>query len=161
MNREQQRNLENLAVEATTTGMKRVTFIQRALALGLTVPAVASALESLEGPASAMAASASPVQITFGSWGSIDEQITANDVLKVFQSRFPNIQVQPQYTDFSSYFIRLNADLATKSIPDVMFLTYVPTYASKGALVDIRSLAKKHGKDISAYTAGQLFLFEW
>ena len=155
------RNLENLATQAAASGMNRGTFIKRALALGASIPAIAYALESLEGPASAHAATSSPVQITFGSWGSIDEQITANAILKVFEARYPNIQVQPQYTDFSSYFIRLNADLATKSIPDVMFLTYVPTYASKGALADIRSMVAKHGKSLSGYTQGELFLFEW
>jgi multiple sugar transport system substrate-binding protein len=161
MSRSLERSLETLATEAAATGMNRVTFIKRALLLGASIPAVASALEAIEGPASAHAASSGPVTITFGSWGSIDEQITANAILKVFEKRFPNIQVQPQYTDFTSYFIRLNADLAAKSIPDVMFLTYVPTYASKGALVDIRAMAAKHKKDISAYTPGQLFLFEW
>jgi multiple sugar transport system substrate-binding protein len=155
------RNLETLATQAASSGMNRATFIKRALALGASIPAIAYALEALEGPASAHAATSSPVQITFGSWGSIDEQVTGNAILKVFQTRFPNIQVQPQWTDFGSYFIRLNADLATKSIPDVMFLTYVPTYASKGALVDIRSMAAKHGKNLAGYTQGELFLFEW
>ncbi len=156
-----ERDLETLATDAAASGMSRVTFIKRALALGASIPAIAYALEALEGPASAHAATSSPVQITFGSWGSIDEQITANAILKVFQARYPNIQVQPQWTDFTSYFIRLNADLATKSIPDVMFLTYVPTYAAKGALLDIRAMAAKHGKNLAGYTQGELFLFEW
>jgi ABC-type glycerol-3-phosphate transport system substrate-binding protein len=42
-----------------------------------------------------------------------------------------------------------------------MFLTYVPTYASKGALADVRTVAAKHGKKITGYTQGELFLFEW
>ncbi|MDB5059163.1 MAG: hypothetical protein JWO59_2635 [Chloroflexi bacterium] len=161
MLRQHDRDLETLAAEAAASGMNRGTFIKRALAIGASVSAVAYALEMLEGPASAHAASSGPTQITFGSWGSIDEQITANAILKVFEARYPKIQVQPQYTDFTSYFIRLNADLAAKSIPDVMFLTYVPTYAAKGALVDIRALAAKHHKNISAYTQGELFLFQW
>src|SRR5215469_5867694 len=97
------RDLEILANEAATSGMKRVTFIKRALALGASIPAITYALEALEGPASAHAASSSQVMINFGSWGSIDEQITANAILKTFQTRYPNIQVQPQYTDFSDY----------------------------------------------------------
>jgi ABC-type glycerol-3-phosphate transport system substrate-binding protein len=155
------RDLETLANEAASSGMKRVTFIKRALALGASIPAIAYALDALEGPASAHAASSSQVTINFGSWGSIDEQITANAILKTFQTRYPNIQVQPQYTDFTDYFVQLNANLAAKSIPDVMFLTYVPTYASKGALADVRTVAAKHGKKITGYTQGELFLFEW
>jgi multiple sugar transport system substrate-binding protein len=156
-----ERSLETLAIEAANSGMNRVTFIKRALLLGASIPAVASALEAIEGPALAHAASSGPVTINFGSWAIIDEQITLNTILKVFEARYPNIQVQPQYTDFGSYFVHLNADLAAKSIPDVMFLTYVPTYAAKGALVDIRAMTAKHHKDISSYSPSSLFLFQW
>jgi ABC-type glycerol-3-phosphate transport system substrate-binding protein len=101
MTKEQDRTLEELATEAMRSGMSRLTFMRRALALGISVPAIASALEAIEGPASARAASSSPVQINFSSWGSLDEQITVNQLLKVFQTRYPNIQVQPRYTDFT------------------------------------------------------------
>lgn len=161
MLRQSEQDLEILTTEAAASGMNRVTFIKRALLLGASVPAIAAALDAIEGPVPAHAASSTPVTVTFGSWASIDEQITANAILKVFEMRNPNIQVQPQYTDFSSYFVRLNADLPTKSIPDVMFLTYVPTYAAKGALVDIRAMSAKHGKNLKGYTQSALFLFEW
>ncbi len=160
MDKRQEFGLDELAAEAVSSGMSRMTFIRRALALGLAAPAIAGALEAIEGPAPALAA-ATPTQLTFGSWGSLDEQVTVNQVLKVFTQRNPDIAVQPQYTSFSDYFVKLNADLAAKSIPDVMFLTYVPTYASKGALQDIRAMAKSHGKNLAAYTPGELFLFEW
>jgi multiple sugar transport system substrate-binding protein len=160
MNKEQERGLEGLANEAAAGGMSRVTFIRRALALGLAAPAIAGALGAIEGPVPTGAASA-PAQLTFGSWGSVDEQLTINQILKVFMQRHPNIQVQPQLTSFGDYFVKLNADLAAKSIPDVMFLTYVPTYASKGALQDIRAMARSHGKNLSAYAPGPLFLFEY
>jgi len=160
MDKRQEFRLDELAAEAVSSGMSRMTFIRRALALGLAAPAIAGALEAIEGPAPALAA-ATPTQLTFGSWGSLDEQVTVNQVLKVFTQRNPDIAVQPQYTSFSDYFVKLNADLAAKSIPDVMFLTYVPTYASKGALQDIRAMSKSHGKSLAAYTPGELFLFEW
>src|ERR1051326_336557 len=161
MTTREDRALEQLALDAVASGISRLSFIRRALALGISVPAIASALEAIEGPASAHAASSSPAQITFSSWGSIDEQITINQVLKVFLTRYPNIQVQPRYTDFGDYFIKLNADLATKSIADVLFLTYVPTYAAKGALQDIRAMAGAHHKNLAGYTKDQLFLFAW
>ncbi len=160
MSKQQERALDDLACEAMTSGMGRLTFIRRALALGASVPAVAAALGAMEGPAAAFAA-ATPTQLTFGSWGSLDEQVTINQVLKVFMQRYPAIEVQPQYTSFPDYFVKLNADLVSRSIPDVMFLTYVPTYASKGALQDIRAVSRQHGKDLSTYTPGELFLFEW
>ena len=161
MTKIEDRKLEELAIEAARVGMSRQSFIRRALALGVTTSAIAGALEALEGPASAHAATSSQTTINFSSWGSLTEQVTANQVLEVFSKRYPNITVQPRYTDFTDYFIKLNADLATKSIADVMFLTNVPTYASKGALMDIRAMAKAHGKDLAGYTKGDLFLFEW
>jgi len=159
MSSAQDRDLETLVVQATASGLGRGDFMRRALALGIGIPAIAAALEAIEGPASAHAATSSPVSIAFSSWGSLDEQVTVNQLLKVFQTRYPNIQVQPQYTSFGDYFTKLNADVAAKSTADVLFLTYVPTYAAKGALQDIRPLLKAHGKSLSGYTAGQLFLF--
>ena len=150
--------LDTLALEATSAGMSRLTFMKRALALGISVPAIAAALESLEGPASAHAAQSSPVTITFSSWGSLDEQVTVNQLLSIFQTRFPNIQVQPRYTDFTDYFTKLNADVATNSISDVLFLTYVPTYAAKGILLDLH---QAHPQVLNGYTKDELFLFAY
>lgn len=162
MDKRIERQLDDLANEAVAQGMSRLTFMRRALALGVGVAAIAGALEAIEGPALRVsAATPTPTQLTFGSWGSLDEQVTINQVLKIFTQRYPNIQVQPQYTSFGDYFVKLNADLAAKSIPDVLFLTYVPTYASKGALRDIRAVSKSHGKNLAAYTPNELFLFEW
>lgn len=155
------RKLEELAIEATRTGMSRLTFMKRALALGISATAIASALEAIEGPTGANAAGAPQVSLTFSSWGSLDEQITVNKLLEIFQKRYPNITVQPRYTDFGDYFTKLNADVATKSIADVLFLTYVPTYAAKGAIQDIRPALKAGGRSLKGYTPGQLFLFEY
>ncbi len=156
----QDRKLEELALEATRTGMSRVTFMKRALALGISTSAIAWALDAIEGPTGAQAAAAQ-VSLNFSSWGSLDEQVTVNQLLEVFQKRHPNITVQPRYTDFGDYFTKLNADVVTKSISDVLFLTYVPTYAAKGALQDLRPVLKAHGQSLTGYSQGQLFLFEY
>ncbi|HXT34255.1 MAG TPA: hypothetical protein VN837_01650, partial [Chloroflexota bacterium] len=89
--------LEELAIEATRVGMSRVTFMKRALALGASVPAIAAALDAIEGPATTYAASAPQVTIYFSSWGSLAEQVTVNQLLEIFQKRYPNITVQPRY----------------------------------------------------------------
>lgn len=155
---QKERALETLALEATSAGMSRLAFMKRALALGISVPAIAAALETLEGPASAHAAESSPVTVTFSSWGSLDEQVTVNQLLGIFQTRFPNIQVQPRYTDFTDYFTKLNADVATNSVSDVLFLTYVPTYAAKGILLDLHQV---HPQVLNGYTNDELFLFAY
>src|ERR1051326_8705531 len=113
----QQSSLDTLIAEAQRRPMSRFSFIQRALALGLSVTAVGALLAEIEGPV-AYAAS-TPVQINFSSWGSLDEQVTIVQVLKTFQTRYPNIQVQPLLTSWGNYWPKYNADLAAKSTADV------------------------------------------
>jgi len=155
----EQSSLDALITAARQRPMSRVSFIRRALALGLSVPAVASLLTEIEGPVPA-AAAATPAQITFSSWGSLDEQVTITKMLQVFQTRYPAVQVQPLLTSWANYWPKYNADLAAKSTADVQFLTYVPTYAAAGALTEIRSLLARHGRRVpTGYTAAELSLF--
>src|ERR671926_272513 len=103
-----------------------------------------------------------PAQVTFSSWGSLDEQATITQVLKAFSTRYPAIQVQPLLTSWASYWTKYNADLAAKSTADVQFLTNVPTYAAAGALMEIRSLPRKHGRAVAAgYTPALLSAFKY
>jgi multiple sugar transport system substrate-binding protein len=72
------------------------------------------------------------------------------------------VQVQPQLTSWAQYWPKYTADLAAKSTADVQFLTNVPTYASQGALTEIVSMLKKHGKGIpGGYTKQLLALFTY
>lgn len=154
-----QSSVEALIAEARQYPMSRLSFIRRALALGLSATAIAGLLSEIEGP---VYAASTPAQITFSSWGSLDEQVTIVQVLKTFQTRYPNIQVQPLLTSWANYWPKYNADLAAKSTADVQFLTNVPTYAQAGALMEIRSLLKKHGQTLpKAYTPGLLSIFEY
>lgn len=156
--------LDGLIEEASRTPMSRGSFITRALALGLSTTAVANVLADLEGPvSSAFAASArKTAKVSFSSWGSPDEQATITKVLDVFAQRQPNVQVEPHLMSWSDYWTKYDADVAAKSTADVQFLTNVPSYAAKGALLEIRSLLKKHKKTLpKGYTKGELAIFEY
>jgi len=155
--------IDRLVAEATQVPMSRFAFIARALALGLSTSAVAAVLEEIEGPASALAArSQKTAHLSFSSWGSPDEQTTIHKVLDVFQQRVKNISVTPQLSSWTDYWPKYNADVAAHSTADVQFLTFVPSYAQKGALYEIRSLLKKHGKTLpKGYTKAQLELFSY
>jgi multiple sugar transport system substrate-binding protein len=143
--------------------MSRLSFISRALALGLSASAVANVLADIEGPVEALGApSRKTVQISFSSWGSPDEQATIQKVLDVFQQRHSTIGVSPRLSSWSDYWPKYNADVAAHSTADVQFLTFVPSYAQKGALYEVRTLLKKLGKSLpKGYTQGQLALFEY
>ncbi len=157
-----ERDIEALIAETGRRPISRVSFIRRALALGLSATAAVSLLNEIEGPVAVGAASTAPVQINFSSWGSLDEQVTITAVLKAFSQRNPNIQVQPLLTSWANYWPKYTADLAAKSTADVQFLTNVPTYAADGALMDIRSLMSKHGMSVPAgYTQALLSAFEY
>src|SRR5579871_2046845 len=154
--------LDELIADAQRRPVSRISFIRRALALGLSAGAAASLLTDLEGPVAAHAAAAQPKQISFSSWGSLSEQVTITAVLTAFQTRYPNIQVSPLLTSWSAYWPKYNADLAAKSTADVQFLTNVPSYAAKGALMEIRGVLKKHGQTVpKQYTPGLLSPFKY
>ncbi len=155
--------IDRLIAEATHAPMSRFAFISRALALGLSTSAVASALADIEGPVSAFAAPAKKTaHIAFSSWGDSNEQATIQKVLDVFQQRNKTINVTPRLTDWSDYWPKYNADVAAHSTADVQFLTNVPGYAQKGALYEIPTLLKKHGKTLpKGYTKSQLALFQY
>jgi ABC-type glycerol-3-phosphate transport system substrate-binding protein len=153
--------LEALIAQTRLRPVSRLSFMRRAIALGLSGTAIAGLLEQIEGPIPAGAA-ATAAQITFSSWGSLDEQATITQVLKAFSTRYPAIQVQPLLTSWASYWPKYNADLAAKSTADVQFLTYVPTYAAAGALMEIRLLLRKHSRTVPAgYTPALLSAFQY
>jgi ABC-type glycerol-3-phosphate transport system substrate-binding protein len=161
---EEQFDIEELVAAASRRPMSRMSFIRRALALGLSVTAVAGLLETIEGPAErAFAASGrKSSSIRFSAWGSTDEQTTIKQVLSVFQQRNPSISVTPELTDWTSYWTKYNADIAAHSTADVQFLTNVPTYAAKGALTEIHSLLAKHHKTVpKGYNKGELLIFQY
>lgn len=155
--------IDRLVAEATVQPMSRLGFISRALALGLSTSAVATLLADIEGPVGAFAAAPrKTVNLTFSSWGSPAEQTTIHQVLDVFHQRYKTINVTPQLAAWADYWPKYNADIAAHSTADVQFLTFVPSYAQKGALYELRGLLKKHGKALpKGYTKGQLALFEY
>jgi multiple sugar transport system substrate-binding protein len=153
--------INDLMIEARMRPISRISFIQRAMALGLSSSAAAALLLKVEGSTAARAASA-PAQISFSSWGSLDEQVTIIAILKAFATVSPNIQVQPLLTSWSNYWPKYNADLAAKSTADVQFLTNVPTYAAAGALKEIKPILAKHGSSIPVgYTSALLSSFSY
>lgn len=155
--------IDRLVAEASQAPMSRYTFISRALALGLSTSAIAGVLTDIEGPLSALAAQErKATHLTFSSWGSPDEQKTIHKVLNVFQHRNHNVSVTPQLASFSDYFTKYNADVAAHSTADVQFLTFVPGYAQKGALYELRGLLRRYHKTLpGGYTKAQLELFAY
>ncbi|ASR55569.1 sugar-binding protein [Cellulomonas sp. PSBB021] len=82
------------------------------------------------------------VTIRFSWWGSDTRHELTQQVIDAFEAEHPNIHVEPDYTDWDSYFDKLSTSVAGGDAPDVItqeerFLT---DYASRGVLADLGSL---------------------
>lgn len=72
--------------------------------------------------------------LVFSFWGDPAEAPPFLEIVKNFNASHPDIQVEYQQTPWSGYWTKLDAQLAAKAGPDVMFITNVPTYASRAQL---------------------------
>jgi len=82
------------------------------------------------------------VTIRFSWWGSDTRHELTQKVIDAFEAEHPNIHVEPDYTDWDSYFDKLSTSVAGGDAPDVItqeerFLT---DYATRGVLADLGSL---------------------
>ena len=98
--------------------------------------------------------------VVWAYWGDPWEVDVNNQVKQAFEAKYPNIKVETQHAPWSSYFDKLQTQWAAGQSPDVMFLTNVPSYASKGVLMDIGELAKEQGFDMNDYYEEQLTQFK-
>jgi multiple sugar transport system substrate-binding protein len=100
-----------------------------------------------------------PVTITWGYWGSPSEVEENKAVAAEFEKKYPGIKVEHMTAPWGDYFTKLQTQFAAKTAPDVMFLTYISTYAPMGVLQDMGPLFEKHKFDKSTYPEGLLSLF--
>lgn len=99
------------------------------------------------------------VTITWGYWGSPEEVQENKQVAEAFQQKNPNITVEHMTAPWNDYFTKLQTQFAGGSAPDVMFLTFISTYAPMGVLQEMEPLFEKYKFDISKYPKGALGLF--
>lgn len=101
-----------------------------------------------------------PATITWSFWGDPNELPPNDEVIKAFTARHPNIQVKTFHEPWASYFDKIQTMFAGDSAPDVLFLTNIASYASKGVLQPIDDLAKESKYDVSDFTEAELKLFQ-
>src|SRR2546422_867984 len=76
-------------------------------------------------------------------WGGTDRAQRTQQVIALFQKKYPKATVAASFTDFNSYFQKLNTQAAGGGLPDVVQLGggYVPQYAGEGQLLDLSRYA--------------------
>ncbi|MCL6568060.1 MAG: sugar ABC transporter substrate-binding protein [Meiothermus silvanus] len=109
----------------------------------------------------ALSAYAQPTTIVWSYWGDPGELPPFQEIIKSFEASHPNIKIQVQHAPWSGYWTRLDAQLAAKEGPDVMFITNVPTYASRGVLEPLDSYLAKSKVDWTQYNQDLLGIFKY
>ncbi|MDR1806513.1 MAG: extracellular solute-binding protein [Propionibacteriaceae bacterium] len=125
-----------------------------AAGLALSLAACSSADSGSTGSSSAAAApssaaapvtssAAEPVTITLTWWGGDARHERTQQVIDAFEAKYPNITVEPEYTDWNGYWDRLATETAGGNSPDViqMDMMYLASYAGRGALYDLSSVS--------------------
>lgn len=88
-------------------------------------------------------AAAAKTTLVFSYWGDPAELPPFVEIAKAYEAKHPDITIQPQQAPWSGYWTKLDAQLAAKAGPDVMFITNVPTYAARGQLERLDSYIAK------------------
>jgi len=109
-------------------------------ACGDSTPAPLSTTTTVTKPTNTAVAAPNPVTISWSFWGD-DDEIKINTKIKdQFEKFNPGIKVQMLHEKWENYFNRVESDWSGSKAPDVLFLSYIPQYASEGILENIDPL---------------------
>jgi ABC-type glycerol-3-phosphate transport system substrate-binding protein len=105
-------------------------------------PTAAPAPAPTAAPAAAQSATNQAATITWSFWGDPNELPPNDEVIKAFNAKYPNIQIKTFHEPWASYFDKVQTMFAGDSAPDVLFLTNIASYASKGVLAPINEIGR-------------------
>jgi pectin-derived oligosaccharide transport system substrate-binding protein len=122
----------------------------------LATPA-AVALAACSGSGGSTELSNEPVTLRFTWWGSDARHQRTQQVIRLFQKKYPNITVKGEFKDWNGYWDSLATTAAAQEAPDVIQMDelYLASYAQRGALLDLNRV-RDHldtgdfGKDVLA-----------
>jgi multiple sugar transport system substrate-binding protein len=79
------------------------------------------------------------VTLRFAWWGSQDRHEKTLKVIEMFEEEHPNIEIQPEYTGWSGYWDKMNAQAAGDNLPDIIqhVRKYMSGYVENGQLLDL------------------------
>jgi multiple sugar transport system substrate-binding protein len=108
---------------------------------------------SASSPSSSSSESAKKITLRFAWWGSDQLNAIKAKQIALFEKKYPNITVKGEPSDYAPYYPKLATQVAGGNAPDAIQITYdtVPSYAQKGALLDLSKYI-----DTKQYEAGSL-----
>jgi len=101
------------------------------------------------------------VTITWSFWGDPWEEQINERIIKVFEDEHPDIHVETLHDSWSTYFESAETWWSDGPVPDVMFLDFVPVYASRGLLEPLDGYVQRDGLDLEDFYPGLLDTFEY
>ncbi|NLP83294.1 carbohydrate ABC transporter substrate-binding protein [Microbacterium sp. CFH 90308] len=79
------------------------------------------------------------VTLDFAFWGNDDRATRYDDLIAAFNEEYPNITVNPSFTDFPSFWEKRQTEAAGGGLPDVFQFSdsYLRQYGESGNLLDL------------------------
>lgn len=83
--------------------------------------------------------------LRFAWWGSQTRHDKTLEVIRLFQQKYPDIKIQPEFTGWDGYFDKMAAQSAGGNLPDIMQqdIKFILQYAQNGLLVDLQPFVGK------------------
>ncbi len=80
--------------------------------------------------------------IRFNWWGSDSRHEMTKQMIAVFEKEHPDIDVQPEYSNWDDYWKKLSTGAAAGDMPDVLQITdpYMYSYIDNGQLMDLKKV---------------------
>lgn len=91
-------------------------------------------------------------KISYGFWDA-NQQTMLEDIIKEFNARYPNIEVQLQLTPWADYWTKLRTQVSSASLPDVFWMNgpNFLAYARTGQLESLKGLQESGNFDPGNY----------
>ena len=99
------------------------------------------------------------VTLLWGMWGSPEEIATHQAVADAYMAQNPNVTIELWSQPWGDYFTKLDTLFAAgdaTAIPDVFFLSPVPSYAARDVLQPLDSFIEESGLDLADYWPGAI-----
>jgi multiple sugar transport system substrate-binding protein len=84
--------------------------------------------------------SAEPVTLRIAWWGGDTRHSYTQQVIDMYEAKYPNVKIEPEYASFDDYWKKLAPQAAANRLPDIvqMDISYINQYGSNGQLEDMK-----------------------
>jgi multiple sugar transport system substrate-binding protein len=132
--------------------MKKKTFVLAVLCVPVLFGLVFTGCKRKEAAESAGAGSGGSIR--FSWWGNAVRDERTIKAVQLFMEKNPGVTVETEPTEWSSYWSKLNTQVAAGSLPDVMQqdYSYIIQYNDRNQLVDMNAYAQKGVIDLSKWS---------